>query len=161
MSGYLPEVGRWSNSTGFDDATVIYAAAAHQCFQQLQDAASRLAAILLLMTFEKSRHALDHASRESAVSQIAEGREKYRTLRPTVRAAHFHRHLGAGLQLLDQCSDAIERTLAGAKGAIDPLPILTQGWKELESASRCLPGFEVVDFSHSCCANHAPDQTRF
>lgn len=160
MNGRLPELGRWSNSTGFDDATALYAAAAHQCFQQLQDAASRLAAILLLMSFEKSRHALDHTTRESAIAQIAEGHEQYRSLKPTLRSAHFHRHLGAGLQLLHQCSNAIERTLAGATGATDPLPILTQGWKELESASRCLPGFEVVDFSHSCCANHAPDQTR-
>lgn len=76
MSGRLPEMGRWSSSKGFDDATVVYAAA-HQCFQQLQDAARRLVAILLLMSFEKSRHALDHATRESAVAQIAEGHDQF------------------------------------------------------------------------------------
>ncbi|SPO55697.1 conserved protein of unknown function [Pseudomonas sp. JV551A1] len=151
---------RVRSGTDFDDATVEYAAAAHQCFQQLQDAASRLASILLLMSFERSRHALDHATREAAASQIASGRECFLGLKPTQRTAHFHRHLSTGLERLIQSSRAIDQTLANRAQALDPLPLLVDGWRELENASKCLPGFEVVDFSHSCCAQHTAHPSR-
>ncbi len=153
-------LSRVRSGAEFDDATVEYAAAAHQCFQQLQDAASRLASILLLMSFERSRHALDHATREAAASQILQGKERFMGLKPTLRTAHFHRHLGIGLEQLIQSSRAIDQTLANRANALDPLPLLVNGWRELENASKCLPGFEVVDFSHSCCAQHSADLSR-
>ncbi|MBF8789643.1 hypothetical protein I8746_06265 [Pseudomonas sp. USTB-Z] len=151
---------RVTPGTDFDDATVVYAAAAHQCFQQLQDAASRLASILLVMSFERSRHALDHATREAAASQIMQGRECFMALKPTHRVGHFHRHLCRGLERLISSSHAIDQTLANKAQALDPLPLLVDGWRELECASKCLPGFEVVDFSHSCCAQHSADLGR-
>lgn len=155
MKGASVVLTRVSSSAGFDDATVAYAAGAQRVFQQLQDAASRLAAVLLAMSFERSRAALDHAARLAAVAQIAEGRDLLLGLTSTQRTAHFHRHMKGGLDHLTQTARAIDGTLSGHSAALDPLPLLQAAWKELEAASRCLPGFEVVDFSHSCCANHA------
>ena len=28
------------------------------------------------------------------------------------------------------------------------------GFRELQNAARCLPGFEIVDFEQGCCAEH-------
>lgn len=63
MNGHLPEMGRWRSSTGLDDATVVYSATAHQS-QPLQDCGEQVAAILLLMSLEKSPHTPEDLTRE-------------------------------------------------------------------------------------------------
>ncbi len=137
-----------------DDATSAYVARAHFCFETFQDTAGRLAGLLILLEFGGSRHSLDHPGRSAVKAMLASGLEEFRELRATQRAGHFHRHLQTAGELLQRSLLEIEHAANASAAARDPLPPLRRAWEELTHASKCLPGFEVVDFSHSCCAVH-------
>jgi hypothetical protein len=137
-----------------DDQTSAYAVAAQECFQSFQDAANRLAGTLVLLAITKTRLSLDVEIHYAAAALMERGVEEYRQLRPTERSAHFHRHLGAAAGALRVTLAEMQKTLAKSALARDPLPPLQEAWGELKSAARCLPGFDVIDFKHSCCAMH-------
>lgn len=137
-----------------DENTASYAVSAQACFEDLHAAANRMAGLLVLLAITKTRHVLDMDVHKAAAWLVRAGLEEYRGLVPTSRSLHFHRHLGKAGELLAVALKDIESTRSGSAGARDPLAPLRAGWEELRSASRCLPGFEVVDFEHSCCALH-------
>lgn len=135
-----------------DDATTDYAISAQACFENFNGAANRLAGLLVLFAIAKSRHVLDVEVHDAAA--IKAGNEEFRALRSTPHSQHFHGHLANAGKLLRVAIEEIDRTLAGCASAPDPLAPLQAACSELRSASKCLPGFEVVDFQHSCCALH-------
>lgn len=137
-----------------DDETSAYAISAQACFEKFHGAANRLAGLLVLLAIAKSRLVLDVEILAAAADLIKAGNDEFRALRFTPRSQHFHRHLANAGNLLRVAIEHIERTLAGSASARDPLVPLQAAWSELKDASRCLPGFEVVDFRHSCCALH-------
>ncbi|MQB07932.1 hypothetical protein DXT91_28255 [Agrobacterium tumefaciens] len=137
-----------------DDRTAIYAVSAQTCFEKFQAGANRLAGLLVLLEITKSRHVLDMAVQNAAAELIRAGLSELRSLRSTPRSQHFHRHLSKAGELLKQTVEEVDRTLGKSALARDPLAPLKAAWDHLRSASRCLPGFEVIDFSHSCCAHH-------
>ncbi|MBX4901262.1 hypothetical protein [Rhizobium bangladeshense] len=137
-----------------DDTTSAYAISAHTCFEKFHGAANRLAGLLVLLAIAKSRLVLDVQVQAAAARLIKAGNEEFRALRSTPRSQHFHSHLANAGNLLRVAMEHVERTLAGSASARDPLVPLQAAWSELRNASKCLPGFEVVDFRHSCCALH-------
>lgn len=137
-----------------DDETASYAVAAQASFESFHGAANRMAGLLVLLAITKSRHVLDLEVQKAAASLVEIGTEQYRSLMPTQRSNHFHRHLGKAGRLLAISLRDIDKTLSALATARDPLGPLSEAWEELRSASKCLPGFEVVDFKHSCCALH-------
>lgn len=137
-----------------DEATATYAVSAQSCFENLHGAANRMAGLLVLLAITKSRHVLDMDVHRAAAELIKFGTDEFRGLAPTSRSLHFHRHLGKACGLLAVAMNDIDGTLSGSAMARDPLAPLRAGWEELRNASKCLPGFEVVDFEHSCCALH-------
>ncbi|MBB5536186.1 hypothetical protein [Rhizobium giardinii] len=137
-----------------DETTASYSLSAQPCFENLHGAANRMAGLLVLLAVTKSRHVLDIGVHQAATTLLRTGIEEFRGLSPTPRSRHFHRHLGKAGGFLAIAMKDIDATLSGAVGARDPLPPLRTAWEELRSASKCLPGFEVVDFEHSCCALH-------
>lgn len=142
-------------TTALDERTLAYIGRAQDCFTFAQDAASRVAGLLVLLEVTGgSRLTLDHGARANAKELMEHAEAQFGSLRPTEQSGHFHHHLGQGLRLVRQTLDEIDRKLDGLIAARDPLPILQQAWAELRSASRLLPGFEVVDFTQSCCALH-------
>ncbi|PDT01638.1 hypothetical protein [Rhizobium chutanense] len=137
-----------------DEKTASYSVSAQPCFESLHGAANRMAGLLVLLAITKSRHVLDMDVHRAAAALVKAGNDEFRGLVPTPRSRHFHRHLGKAGGLLAIALRDIDSTLSGSAGARDPLAPLRAGWEELRSASICLPGFEVVDFEHSCCALH-------
>lgn len=137
-----------------DDATASYSISAQACFENLHGAANRMAGLLVLLAIKKSRHILDLDVQKAAAELVKAGNEEFRGLTPTPRSLHFHRHLRKAAGLLAIALKDIDQTLSGAAGARDPLAPLRAGWEELRIASKYLPGFEIVDFEHSCCALH-------
>ncbi|PDT82194.1 hypothetical protein [Sinorhizobium sp. BJ1] len=137
-----------------DDATSAYAISAQTCFENFHGTANRLAGLLVVFAIAKSRHVLDVEVHAAAAGLIKAGNEEFRALRSTPRSQHFHGHLANAGKLLRVAIEELNRTLAGSASARDPLAPLQAAWSELRSASKCLPGFEVVDFQHSCCALH-------
>ncbi|WEJ08387.1 hypothetical protein [Sinorhizobium prairiense] len=137
-----------------DDATSAYTISAQVCFENFHGAANRLAGLLVLLAIAKSRHVLDAEVHAAAAGLIKAGNEEFRALRSTPRSQHFHGHLANAGKLLRVAMEDIDRTLAGLASARDPLAPLQAAWSELRKASKCLPGFVLVDLQHSCCALH-------
>jgi len=137
-----------------DEATAFYAIAAQACFDNFHGAANRMAGLLVLLAITKSRHVLDLDVQRAAAAMVTAGTEQLRALVPTRRSKHFHRHLDNAGRMLIATLDEINRTLSSSAAARDPLSPLRIAWDEIRNASKCLPGFEVVDFGHSCCALH-------
>jgi hypothetical protein len=72
-------------------------------------------------------------------------------------ARHHHHHMLAAARNLSAALSAMpaaltKRDTESVDKAFHPL---TEGFRELQSASRCLPGFEIIDFEQGCCAEHA------
>lgn len=137
-----------------DDRTALYAAEAHYCFTGLQDAIGKLAGVLVLFEFNSTTRSLGSAASLEGVGSAMESiNDRYRSLRPTERAGHFHSHLTQAWHHVTNSVQEIRRLVVG-KSAFDPLPELRRAWSELAKASRILPGFEIVDFGQACCSQH-------
>lgn len=156
----MKSVGTFGRSSEFqvveilDDATAAYSISAQACFESFHAAANRMAGLLVLLAITGRRHVLDADIKIAATPLVKVGADQFQRLTPTPRSRHFHTHLGQAGELLSTVCRDIDGTLSGAAGARDPLPPLRAAWEELRSASKSLPGFEVVDFEHSCCALH-------
>lgn len=136
------------------EATRLYVTEAQRVFDALHEVATRLAGLLMSLEMLKSRHVLDVESRLAARARLESAQAAYRRLRPPAVAAHFHHHLTDALGKLTASLDHIDGRLAGLVSAGDPLPSLRSAWRDMEAASRAMPGFETVDFQQSCCALH-------
>lgn len=142
-----------------DEASRRYVLAAQPAFEAAQEAATRLAGLLITAELGRSRHLLDLPSREAAYARLAEAREHHARLVPSGLALHFHHHLSRAIERLEAAFTAADAERAGRLGAPDPLPPLRAAWADMEAASRSLPGFETIDFKRSCCAMHRQEPT--
>lgn len=125
--------------TEIDDKTVEYILAAQTWFEDLKQVAAQLAGLLVL---EAAGAAKDHPMRLSAAQAYKSAVDGLRSARVPPRARPHHDHLVAASGKLN---DALS-----AKG--DPLVFLESAYAELRSASRTLPGFQMISFEHGCCA---------
>lgn len=137
-----------------DEVIRAYVLAAQLVFDALHEVSTRLAGLLMSAEMLKSRHVLDVESREVVRERLAEARADHARLKAPDLAAHFHHHLTAALEKLGTALGALDARLSGLVSAVDPLPPLRSAWKDIEAASRAMPGFETVDFQQSCCALH-------
>ncbi|MBZ9936876.1 hypothetical protein LB518_11260 [Mesorhizobium sp. BR1-1-16] len=95
---------------------------------------------------------VDYGPVEAARLALGESARATAALAAPVRAAHHFSHLDAARSSLDRAVDA-----ALARGGPDDeamFALLEQAEHHLKIVSRNLPGFEPVDFSQACCANH-------
>jgi hypothetical protein len=125
--------------TEIDDQTVAYVLAAQPWFEDLKQVAAQLAGLLVL---DAAGAAPDHPMRVSAERVYQNAVDGLRSARVPARARPHHDHLLAASRKLN---DALS-----AKG--DPLVFLESAYAELRSASRTLPGFQMISFQHGCCA---------
>lgn len=125
--------------TEIDDQTVEYTLAAQTWFEDLKQVAAQLAGLLVL---EAAGAAPDHPMRLSAQRVYQSAVDGLRSARVPARARRHHDHLLAASRKLGEA--------LGTKG--DPLVFLESAYAELRSASRTLPGFQMISFEHGCCA---------
>lgn len=145
---------RFSAVETLDDRTAEYVAAAQKIFRGLQDVIGRLAGLLVLEALGQSQMAFDGPTLAATRDVTTDTTERLRGLRPTPRSAHFHHHLARAASLVRVSVTLVESQRDHRIAARDPLPCLRGAWEEMTSASKILPGFEIVDFGQSCCALH-------
>jgi len=97
----------------------------------------------------------DHAMFAAAREAHRRALDGIQATRPTTRSAHHHRHL---LKAAEDLGLALARSAdrlhlgsrdARKDGVFGPLEA---AYRNLNWASRTLPGFEVVNFNQACCA---------
>ena len=123
-----------------DDQTVAYILTVQTYFEDLKQVAAQLAGLLVLEAAGSKTP--DHpmlASADQAYKSAADGLKSARV--PALARRH-HYHLLAAARNLDEALRASGDTLALLEGA----------YAELRSASRTLPGFQMISFERGCCA---------
>jgi hypothetical protein len=123
-----------------DDQTTAYIMATQTYFEDLKQVAAQLAGLLVLSA-AGGKPAAPLQSTEQLYKNAADG---LKSVHVTTRARRHHASLQAALAKL---GDA----LSSAKGTGDPLIPLESAYADLRSASRTLPGFEMVSFDNCCC----------
>lgn len=145
--------------SGFDmlDPKVFdYVIAAQPRFDLLRQSAAQLAGLLVLAA---AGGRCDGGHPMLACAREAFGSASDATLGivPPSGAKHHHHHMIAVVGNMKQAFAAMPAALASRdRTSVDAayLP-LSAAFRQLQQASRCLPGFEVVDFGQGCCAGHA------
>lgn len=137
-----------------NDRLRVYADAMVPCFERTQESAARLAGLLVEAELVGRNSPFDNESlhlglkaRDEAVCLLA-------SVDVSKADAHFHHHASLALERLCQAWAALEDRRQGLVAALDPLPMLQAAWREMQAASRILPGFDTVDFRNCCCAMH-------
>lgn len=136
-----------------DDKAGRYLLDAKRPFEDLRQVVSLLAAILLAAHTGIARKGLRHPLLDQARDLFGECRDRVNGLTPGPQTGHHHLHLTQALKAASAALDALERSaLGGDKSALE---LVKRAWRELTHAGNALPGFETVDLSQSCCAEHA------
>lgn len=123
-----------------DDQTTAYILATQTYFEDLKQVAAQLAGSLVLSA-AGGKPALPLQSTEQLYKHAADG---LKSVRVTTRARRHHDSLQTALVKLGEA-------LSSAKGSGDPLIPLESAYADLRSASRTLPGFEMISFDNCCC----------
>jgi hypothetical protein len=127
-----------------DDRTAAYILTAQTYFEDLKQVAAQLAGLLVL---EASGAAPDHPMRRSAEQFYRNAVDGLRSTRAPARARVHHDHLMAAAAKLNEA----------LYGTGDRLVPLESAYAALRSASRALPGFQMISFERGCCAEaHRP-----
>ena len=123
-----------------DDQTIAYTLISQTYFEDLKQVAAQLAGLLVLSA-AGSKSTAPLQPTEELYRHAADG---IKSIHVTTRARRHHDCLQAALAKL---GDA----LSSAKGTGDPLIPLESAYADLRSASKTLPGFEMVSFESCCC----------
>lgn len=123
-----------------DDRTAQYIIETQKHFEDLKQAASQLAGLLVLEAAGSREAAPDHPLRASAKQLYRSAADGLGGIRTTRRARAHHGYLLAAAE-----------KLGAAFEAEDPLTGLRAAYEELRAASRSLPGFEMISFEQCCC----------
>jgi hypothetical protein len=127
-----------------DDQTTAYILATQTYFEDLKQVAAQLAGLLVLSASGAKSATPDHSMLSSAEQLYKNATDGLKSVRATPRARRHHESLQTALAKLGEA-------LSSAKGTGDPLIPLESAYADLRSASRTLPGFEMVSFQHCCC----------
>jgi hypothetical protein len=142
-----------------DSATLGYVLGIRPAFELLKQAASQLAAFLILATTGSQAAGPHHPLLAEARNALQEATDGVRAAPGvTESAAHHHRHLLRAVAAMEATLSALrEARWIKDRTALDPALLrLKAGWQELHWATAALPGFEMVHLRQSCCAGPAP-----
>lgn len=131
-----------------DDATVAYMVETRRSLENLRQVAAQLAGLLVLEASGAKSEVPHHPMLAAAEELYREAADHVRAAHATERARRHHYHLTAA-------AAAIQRALLAARQslAVDPiLSPLRDAYEHLRGAANETPGFEMVAFSHGCCA---------
>lgn len=128
-----------------DDQTVAYIMAAQPCFEDLKQVASQLAGLLVLKSSGSKSVTPDHPMLLSAMQSHQNATHSLRAARVSARAREHHTYLL-------QASAQLGASLRAMRNNADPLVPLENAYAQLRSASKTLPGFQMISFERGCCA---------
>jgi hypothetical protein len=139
-----------------DDRTAAYVLKTQPSFEGLRSAAAQLAGLLVLASIGGRDRVLDEPLLEQAESAHREAEDKLRATHAPAAAVHHHFHLSlASERICEALRIARQGSLRINDASLDRAhQALKAGWQEMLSASKALPGFQVVDFTQACCAVH-------
>lgn len=152
-----PQVEQRLTLAGVTEAALPYAAATLPGFEALKHAVSLLAGVLLLDLVGAERGLRDRSITAQAEEVLDAAAGAIRSAQVPVAMEHHHRHL---MRALARAS-AVAAHVAGSPSRLDDPARdaigaeLSAAWADLRHASNLLNGFEIVDYSNSCCAFHA------
>jgi hypothetical protein len=134
-----------------DDRTAAYVVAAHPVFEDLRQVASQLAGLLVLAATGSKDSTPDHPmllASTQALAQAGDGVKRIRAVVSERARPHCQGLVDANVSL----NAALTRAKAWPLDVDAVLVPLRDAYTHLQSASRALPGFPVVDFDQGCCA---------
>lgn len=139
-----------------DPRVFDYVVAAQGRFDGLRQCAAQMAGLLVLVA-SGGRADASHPMLALARETLGGAADATFSANVPAGARHHHHHMLAAARRLTAALAALPVALAKRDGeAIDKAFYpLAEGFRELQAASRALPGFEVVDFDQGCCAAHA------
>ncbi len=139
-----------------DDRTATYVLKTQAPFEALRNAAAQLAGLLVLASIGERDRVLDEPILGQAETAYKEAEDMLGAIEAPAAAAHHHFHLSLACERIgDALRIARQGSLRINEASLDRAhQTLKEGWREMLSASKALPGFQVVDFSQSCCAAH-------
>jgi len=144
-----------------DDATAAYIAGMREPFEQLRQAESQLAGLMVLAA--ASRQAIaGHPMLDMAAEAMRQAEDGIRVARVPAPARHHHAHVLEAMRTIQAAVQAARRCLIrGDETAIDAvLGPLRAAHQNLLWATGALPGFEIVALSQACCAQHTAGRRR-
>jgi hypothetical protein len=143
-------------ATQIDERTVAYVLAVRPYFEDLRQAISQIAGMLVLAASGAKSVTQDHAMFSAAREAHRRALDGVRSTRPTTRALHHHKHLlGAVCDLGMALARSAEHLHAASvdkqrsEMVFDPLK---SAFHNLNWAARSLPGCEILSFDQACCA---------
>jgi len=125
--------------TQIDDQTVAYTIAVQPYFEDLKQVAAQLAGLLVL---EAAGASPDHPMLASADQAYRNAADGLQSTRVPASARRHHDHLLAAAAKLHEA----------LQGSGDRLVPLEGAYSQLRSASKTLPGFQMISFERGCCA---------
>jgi len=133
-----------------DDRTAQYIIAVHPPFEDLRQVAAQLAGLLVLVATGSKDASPDHPMLETARQVWANGIDGVKRASSLVgdRTETHHRNLLAACQSLSRALESAEKWPVDVDAVLVPLGA---AYHSLQSASRELPGFQVVSFEQACC----------
>lgn len=140
-----------------NDALIAYLLRVQSTFDLLRDAASQIAAILVLVA-SGSAAATAHPMLAVVQESEREVRERLSALRVPSEVKHGHAHLSEAVDSLGAALSSI-RSSGSGKAAQHTQEIagiyarLQQTLRELRFAAGCLPGLELVSASEACACH--------
>jgi hypothetical protein len=85
---------------------------------------------------------------------LDEARQQFERLTPGPRSRHHFLHLQRAFARIEDALGASRESRIGLDPGDRGLADLSAAWREMIHVSNALPGFERVDLSQSCCAQH-------
>mgnify|MGYP003631280737 CR=1 FL=1 len=145
------------DANGFDSRVFEYVTKIQPAFENLRQCAAQIAGLMVLVA-AGGRCDGDHPMLVLAQDAFENGMDAICGAVPPAAALHHHMHVKRAGRSLRRSVSALPKSLrqrdhASMDAVMAPLQI---AYRELQHASRCLPGFEVVDFTQGCCAAHFP-----
>jgi hypothetical protein len=143
-------------ATPVDDRTAAYISKMQPGFDALRQSVAQLASLLVLASIDGRGRILDPPVLALAIGAHREAEDMLRAEPVPDDAAHHHHHLSLAAERIGEALGiARQRSLRSDAASLDrTIRLLRAGWEEMLSASRALPGFQVVDFNQSCCTLH-------
>lgn len=138
-----------------DDGSIAYAIGMQLPFECLRNAAAQLAGVLILAATGSRSGSPDHPIVAVAADNHQQALDGMNALKVPDGSRHRHLHMIRASSLIADAVVTFKSVAARKSSNIDAaLALLVRGWSELRLASVSLPGCEIVDLQHACCADH-------